>query len=219
MRAPDQSIKSPNYDRIEIPVEYAILHYTAGRLESAIRTFRNPATNVSAHLLIDESGDVYELVDCLSGRAYRAHHAGESRWSEGGGTLEGFNDFSLGIELVNPNGNLLPYSDVQYSSLRDVVDVLKSVYPTLQAPARILGHEQIAGWRGKADPGRLFDWRRFFSSVYPGREVPNRTCQCPASLATALRGLLEFVPEDEDAFWHVVSSLTETAVRLVSATT
>lgn len=216
MRGIDQSVRSPNFDPIEIPVEYLVLHYTAGKLPAAIRTFTDQAAGISAHLLIDDTGCIYELVDCLSGTAYRARHAGSSQWSEGGEMLKGFNDFSIGIELVNPNGNLLSYSDAQYSSLRDVLHHLISVYPALQSPARVLGHEQISGWRGKADPGRLFDWHRFFSSVYPGKDAPVREYRCPDSLACALKGFLGFVPENEDTFWHAMSHLIEVVVSLVA---
>jgi len=213
----ERSVRSPNFDPIEIPVKYVVLHYTGGQLPAAIRIFSDRATGVSTHLLIDVSGCVYELVDCLSGTAYRAHHAGSSRWLQGGNLLEGFNDFSIGIELVNPNGNLLPYSDAQYRSLRNVLHHLMSIYPALQSPARVLGHEQISGWRGKADPGRLFDWGRFFSSVYPDKDAPVRKYRCPDSLACALKAFLGLVPDDhEDRFWHALSHLTETVVSLIT---
>ena len=77
-----------------------------------------------------------------------------------------FNAFSIGIELINLNGNLFPFTDQQYQSLFKVLNHLKNKYPALESEKRILGHEQIAGFRGKKDPGVLFDWPLLFQKVY-----------------------------------------------------
>ena len=74
---------------------------------------------------------------------------------------KGFNDFSIGIELVNYNGNVFPYTDQQYEALAQVILHLKSKYSSLKQAKRIVGHEHISGFRGKADHGHLFDWKRF----------------------------------------------------------
>lgn len=216
MKDVDRSIRSPNFDSVEIPVAFVVLHYTAGRLPAAIRAFSDRMAEVSTHLLIDTDGRTYELVECLSGTAFRARHAGLSRWLEEGQLLESFNDFSIGIELVNPNGNLVPYSTAQHQALYEMLSQLKSIYPALESPTRVVGHEHISGWRGKADPGRLFDWASLFAEVYPGLTAPVRRPRCPASLADALEALLSFMPEDEDEFWHAVSVLTEEALALIT---
>ena len=93
---------SPNFDQREIVVNYLVLHYTAVDLEDSLRIFMNPATPVSAHLLIDLDGSVHELVPCFDGVAFRSWHAGVSRWNG----VEGLNDHAIGIELVNYNGNI-----------------------------------------------------------------------------------------------------------------
>ena len=77
-----------------------------------------------------------------------------------------FNNFSIGIELINLNGNLFPFTDQQYQSLFKVINHLKNKYPALNSEKRILGHEQIAGFRGKKDPGVLFDWPLLFQKIY-----------------------------------------------------
>jgi hypothetical protein len=82
----------------------------------------------------------------------------------------------------------------------------------------VVGHEDIAGWRGKADPGALFDWPRFFADCYPGRPAPKRASVCPPDLIAAMRALADVAPRDAGAagpFWNALSVLTETAVRLV----
>ena len=157
-----------------VPVEFVVLHYTAQSLEQSLKIFLNPkGPPVSCHFLIDTRGKIYELVSCLNGRRHKAFHAGKSRFADSHKKLwTGFNDFSLGIELVNWNGNVFPYPEAQYASLFQLILRLKAVYPALQKPERIVGHEHIAGFRGKKDPGRLFDWPRLFKNVYNIQGAP-----------------------------------------------
>lgn len=212
---PRRDVRSPYFDDRPIPVEFVLLHYTAGDLEASIPCFFAEARPVSCHLLIAEDGDVYEIVECWDGTCKRAWHAGQSRYTAGDKAYEGFNDFALGIEIVNVNGNLLPYTDLQYSALCQVLVHLKQIYPALQDPERILGHEHVAAWRGKADPGRCFDWHRVFSTVYPGQPVPARPAVCPDLLAETLARFLQITPatrEDAALFWHAISATTEVAV-------
>jgi len=100
-------IRSPNFSDLDIRVEFVVLHYTAASLERTLELFTSPKTEVSAHLVIDRDGTVYEMVQCLNGTAKRAWHAGRSRFGvlRDGVTkvIEGFNDISVGIELVNLN--------------------------------------------------------------------------------------------------------------------
>jgi len=203
-----------------IPVEFVLLHYTAGDLERALSHFLSTARPVSCHLLIASDGEVLEVVECWNGKAKRAAHAGESRFEHEGKLLSGFNGFSLGIEIVNPNGNIIPFSDAQYAALAGCLKHLKGVYPALEDPGRILGHEHVAGWRGKADPGRLFDWHRLFTMTYPDQAPPKRDPVCPQPLASALAKFLQVVPEKRDQavlFWHALSATTEAAVALSQA--
>ncbi|WP_034839824.1 N-acetylmuramoyl-L-alanine amidase [Endozoicomonas numazuensis] len=205
---------SPNFDARVIPVEFLILHYTAVDLQGTLDIFSSEECGVSAHLVIDLDGTVYELVSCLNGTAHRAWHAGVSHWQE----KEAFNDFALGIELVNYNGNVLPFTDAQYSALKAVIQQLRKHYPSLNDPERILGHEQIAGFRGKADPGCYFDWNRLFAESFPDQLHPVREPACPKELQASLEKLKPLEPADREQrvlFWQRVSELTETSVRLI----
>lgn len=178
-------------------MDFVVLHYTAASLKRTLEILEDKASEVSAHLVIDRDGTVYEMVPCLDGRPLRAWHAGRSAWVASVGaeqrTLEAFNDFSLGIELVNENGNLFPYTDAQYAALFAVFERLKALYPALRKPNAVVGHEQIAGFRGKVDPGRLFEWQRFFSVVYAGQGMPVREPRCPPLVAERLAGLVQSV--------------------------
>ncbi|MGI9282049.1 MAG: N-acetylmuramoyl-L-alanine amidase [Endozoicomonas sp.] len=209
---------SPNFDARDIPVEFLILHYTAVDLQGTLDILSSTECGVSAHLVIDLDGTVYELVPCLNGVAHRAWHAGVSRWQG----KEAFNDFALGIELVNYNGNIFPFTDEQYKALREVIQQLQKHYPNLNDPERILGHEQIAGFRGKADPGCCFDWGRLFTENYSDLPQPVREPVCPKELQASLEKLQPFEPADREQralFWQRVSELTETSVRLIQQVT
>lgn len=104
---------------------------------------------VSAHYFIDRTGSVIEFVD----PDQRAWHAGVSSWHG----RENCNDFSIGIELEGTDSQ--PYSDAQYFSLTQLVELLMTRYPAISAE-RIVGHCDIAPTR-KTDPGESFDWQRF----------------------------------------------------------
>ncbi len=187
---------SPNHTPVEISVGFVVLHYTATSLKRTLDIFMDPARKASAHLVIDRNGDVYEVVPCLESSALRAWHAGVSRLRvspspSSSSLIDGFNDRAIGIELVNFNGNVWPYTDAQYTSLFSCLALLKVRYPDLVHLSSVVGHEDIAGFRGKSDPGRQFDWARLEKAVYPGQRSLNREFCCSAALAERLTVLYE----------------------------
>jgi N-acetyl-anhydromuramyl-L-alanine amidase AmpD len=186
--------RSPNFSDLVIPVEFVVVHYTACTFERTLEIFMDRGAEASSHLVIDRDGTVCELVDCLNGQAKRAWHAGRSRYEASRGSdrvlVEGFNDRSIGIELVNLNGNIFPFAEAQYASLFSILDVLKGLYPNLQSPDSVVGHEQIAGFRGKCDPGRLFEWERLYSVCYPDQGSPQRRPVCSEMAAERIRNLV-----------------------------
>ena len=103
---------------------------------------------VSSHLLIRRDGEVVQYVPFHQ----RAWHAGESSYCG----RKGCNDFSIGIELEGADD--IPYEDVQYARLNEVIDTLCQAYPDLSRQ-HITGHCDIAPGR-KTDPGPAFDWQR-----------------------------------------------------------
>ena len=100
---------------------------------------------VSAHFLIERTGDVWQFVSCDD----RAWHAGKSSF----GGRDNCNDYSVGIELEGIEGGL--FEEAQYNSLLALLAALQEAYPI----AAVTGHEDIAPGR-KADPGAGFDWPR-----------------------------------------------------------
>jgi AmpD protein len=103
---------------------------------------------VSSHLLIRRSGDVVQFVPFNK----RAWHAGESCYNE----QPCCNDYSIGIELEGADD--IPYTDVQYEVLKQLIPLLRETYPAIGA-SDIVGHCHIAPGR-KTDPGPTFDWVR-----------------------------------------------------------
>ena len=104
---------SPNYNNrpSKCPIDTLVIHYTGmGDFQSALTRLCDPNAEVSAHYLINENGQVYNLV-CESKRAW---HAGVSFWRG----RSNINDCSIGIELVNPGHDFgyRPFSKSQMIS-------------------------------------------------------------------------------------------------------
>ena len=108
---------------------------------------------VSAHLLIDRSGEITQFVPFDK----RAWHAGASCYAG----RDNCNDFSIGIELEGTDD--LPYTPAQYKQLIRVSEALMETYPAI-TKERITGHQHIAPGR-KTDPGHLFDWDFYLNKL------------------------------------------------------
>lgn len=105
---------------------------------------------VSSHFYIRRDGTLVQFVSCLQ----RAWHAGLSSWQG----RQRCNDFSIGIELEGADSSI--FEESQYRSLVDLTVALREAYPL----RGIAGHSDIAPGR-KTDPGTLFDWCRYLSSL------------------------------------------------------
>lgn len=110
---------------------------------------------VSAHLLIQRTGDLVQFVDFSE----RAWHAGQSSL----GKRSNCNDFSIGIELEGTDDD--PYTEAQYTALTAVTRALLAEYPAMHKD-KIVGHCDIAPVR-KTDPGPSFDWHRYRQQLCP----------------------------------------------------
>jgi len=89
--------------------EGIVLHDTAGRLDgnTSISWFMNSAAKASAHLLIHRDGKATQLAPFNT----KTWHAGRSSLNG----RSGVNNFSIGIEIVNP-GKLTPLGNGNYQS-------------------------------------------------------------------------------------------------------
>ncbi|MEW6755073.1 MAG: N-acetylmuramoyl-L-alanine amidase [Candidatus Latescibacterota bacterium] len=154
-----------------------LIHYTAGGdAASAIEWLCDPERQVSAHLVIGRDGRITQLLpfDVIG------WHAGASRWGE----REGFNRYSLGIEIDNAgqleerDGRCVSWFGRQYPPAEVVWGVHR--HQTRATPwhrftatqlirveevcgllvreyslHHILGHDEVAPGR-KVDPGPAF---------------------------------------------------------------
>ncbi|NJL24347.1 MAG: N-acetylmuramoyl-L-alanine amidase [Calothrix sp. SM1_5_4] len=149
------SASSPNFSAEVIPVEFVVLHYTAADLRRTLRIFADRACKVCAHFVLDTDGTIYDLGGFWDGDILKGAHAGVSRIEIDGTVYTSLNSMSIGVEIVNLNGNLFPYTDAQYASLETLLAHLLRRFPNLSRPCRILGHETIGRFAGKCDPGVL----------------------------------------------------------------
>ena len=209
----NKNFSSPHTDRSIVDVQFLILHYTGCSLEKTIEIFQNPSSKVSAHFVIDTQGVIYEMIPCLEEGPFKAYHSGESFWKDSHGKLwSHLNSYSLGIELVNNNGNLFSYTSEQYQSLVDLVLKLKEKFSSLRVADSVLGHEHIAGFRGKVDPGLQFDWKKFFKDAYNISDYPTRPHQLPSEIHERFQDLLKnWNPEKKD--WTEMNLLMEEQYR------
>ncbi len=141
---------SPNFNaRPEgAGVDTIVIHYTGMQTGAdALARLCDPASQVSSHYLIDEDGTAYALVDENS----RAWHAGVSYWAG----RQGLNDFSVGIELVNP-GHEWGYRPFPLAQMQACARLCQKIME--YSPVNyVLAHSDIAPMR-KADPGEKFNW-------------------------------------------------------------
>lgn len=129
-----------------------ILHYTGMETgKEALQRLCDPASEVSAHYVIEESGRIHHLVDDDK----RAWHAGVSYWNG----ITDLNSTSLGIEIVN-KGHDFGYEDFPQKQMDAVINLCKKLQKIYSiSDDNILGHSDIAPGR-KIDPGEKFPWER-----------------------------------------------------------
>ncbi len=142
----NSKFSSSNYSYRIKQIEYIILHYTEIPFEEALAKLTDVQSEVSAHYLIKEDGEILQLVDDDK----VAWHAGESSWQNS----TNLNQNSLGIEM--DNFGVSEFSSKQMKSCIELCCYLVNKYELYFA--NIIGHSDIAPDR-KLDPGIFFDWQ------------------------------------------------------------
>lgn len=103
-----------------------MLHYTGMRsAQEALARLCDPQSQVSSHYVIDEDGEISQLVK----ETRRAWHAGKSFWL---GNTD-LNAISIGIELVNPGHEFgyRPFPAPQIRSLKKLLNDILSRHQLL----------------------------------------------------------------------------------------
>jgi N-acetylmuramoyl-L-alanine amidase len=171
-------IPSTNFSERKSPIDMLVFHYTdMESTKAALSWMTNPAAEVSSHYLIDEVGEIYQLVE----EEKKAWHAGESFW-QGDTNL---NNYSIGIELSNP-GHSHGYQPFPEAQITALVTLSRDIQKRWSIPiSRILGHSDIAP-RRKQDPGHLFPWERLSHEglgLWPEKVKPTPNLNVAESLA------------------------------------
>lgn len=188
---------SPNFNaRAEgAKIDYIVLHYTGmTTAQEALKRLCDPGSEVSAHYMIDEDGEVYALVD----EDKRAWHAGRGYWR---GTRD-VNSSSIGIEIVNPGHafGYRPFPKQQIAALKALLRDIAARRPLSRTS--FIGHSDIAPTR-KQDPGELFPWRELADEGFgfwphPAAE-DYRAAQNPQEAFELLRTIGYDCPEEDEA--------------------
>lgn len=153
---PDSSLSaivrpSPNHgDRKGKVPDAIILHYTGiATGAAALNHLCAEASQVSAHYLVDEQGELFQLVPELR----RAWHAGIGVWA---GDRD-MNTVSIGIEIAN-HGHIAGLPPYQPEQIETVIALCQDISTRWKIPpARVLAHSDLAPDR-KNDPGEHFPW-------------------------------------------------------------
>lgn len=128
---------TPNFTkgRNGFGIKAIVLHITAGSSKSALNWFASPISQVSAHYLVSEDGTVHKLV-AESDTAWHCGKLVRPTWS---GLIpnENPNQYTIGVELALPDGQLMP-SWKQWLAWAKLVKDLK-----LRYNAELVNHNEI----------------------------------------------------------------------------
>lgn len=145
---------SPNFQprRNGLTPTILLLHYTGMEsAEAALDHLCHEGSNVSCHYLVDEQGDIVQMV----AESQRAWHAGASCWA---GESD-INSCSIGIEIVN-KGHGAVFEDFPDRQIESVMVLCKDIIERHNILSQnVIAHSDVAPKR-KKDPGEKFPWSR-----------------------------------------------------------
>ena len=152
------------------PVTCLILHHTAGSLPSSLEILqgKDPKHKVGVHYVVTD--EPKPRVIRMVPENLAAYHAGKSAW----GKLTNLNQNSIGIEIINYDGNVYTYSDAQAEILFALCAEIIRRHDI--KPWNVLAHSDIAVGR-KVDPGLKFPWAKLASLGIGAWPLPNEVAE------------------------------------------
>jgi N-acetyl-anhydromuramyl-L-alanine amidase AmpD len=99
-----------------------------------------------------------------------AYHAGKSAW----GKLTNLNQNSIGIEIINYDGNVYPYSDAQADIIFALCEEIIRRHDI--KPWNVVGHSDVSVGR-KVDPGSKFPWAKLASLGIGAWPLPDEVAE------------------------------------------
>ena len=147
-------------------IRFLVLHYTAGSLPSSLETLqgKDPKHKVGVHYVVTD--ELRPRVIRMVPEDMAAYHAGKSAWGE----ANALNQSSVGIEIINYDGNVYPYSEAQSDVIFSLCSEIIARHGIL--PWNVVGHSDIAIGR-KIDPGTKFPWAKLASLGIGAWPLPN----------------------------------------------
>ena len=148
------------------PVTCLILHHTAGSLPSSLEILqgKDPKHKVGVHYVVTD--EPKPRVIRMVPEHMAAYHAGKSAW----GKLNGLNQHSIGIEIINYDGNVYPYSEAQADIIFALCQEIIRRHDI--KPWNVIGHSDVSVGR-KVDPGSKFPWAKLASLGIGAWPLPN----------------------------------------------
>ena len=137
----NNNFSSPNYSSRSQKLEYIMVHFTEMTFDDALERLIDPAVEVSAHYLIKEDGEIFQLVDDVN----IACHAGKS---------SALNQNTVGIEVDNLGD--CAFQELQMQSCIKLSKFLMHKYNI--AAENFIAHSDVAP-SCKIGPGIFFDWK------------------------------------------------------------
>ena len=189
-----------------------VLHYTGmTNAAAAIERLCDPAAEVSAHYVVDMTGEA----SCLVPETRRAWHAGQAAW----GGVTDVNSHSIGIEIVNPGHELgyPPFGEMQMQSVEALIAGAMDRWAI--PPERVVGHACVSPGR-KIDPGEKLDWRRLARkglAVWLDPEPGSTDTADAAAFREAVRGIGYPVPEADTWSPEMLAVWRSFAMRFLPA--
>jgi N-acetyl-anhydromuramyl-L-alanine amidase AmpD len=184
----EQGAASQGAEPRRSPIQALILHHTAGTLASSYDVLQGKKSDhrVGIHYLVTD--EAKPRVIAMVPEAKSAFHAGKSAWRQ----FDSLNQHSIGIEIINLDGNVHPYSAAQKEVIASLcADILRR-NPGI-APTEVLAHSDIAVGR-KVDPGLLFPWAELAAKNVGAWPLPADVAafakSAPTADAAELRRLL-----------------------------
>jgi len=190
-----KDVPSPNFNARDPSAQprLIVLHYTGMvSAQEALARLCDPGSEVSAHYMIDEDGELTQLVH----ETKRAWHAGRAYWA---GERD-INSASIGIELVNP-GHAYGYRPFPKQQITTLKGLLHDLFRRWSLPPScLLGHSDIAPTR-KQDPGEYFPWHELADErlgLWPEPLASERGPIAPGEAYDLLRKIGYECPEMDD---------------------
>ena len=150
------------------PIDTVVIHATAGSTSSGAMSVTLNDRTASWHVLVPDENETMHGSDCwrvVPDDRKAWHVLRRCRFPADG--RNDINSRAFGVEIVNAQNGVDPFSDWQLRATAEWVNYWRSRHPIRY----LCTHAYLDPGR-KLDPGRPFDWSRFLGYVRDGEDAP-----------------------------------------------